>query len=138
MYEIVLKILYKVQPLITHLSIAVKKLIRKNKLEYEKIESKMSNKTINFEVKTLTGKTIVLTMLNTDSISEVKSTIQDMEGIPPDQQRLIYAGKQLEDSITLSEYFITEGSVLHLVLRLRGGGGLTIKDLITKKENNVE
>ena len=49
-----------------------------------------------------------------------------------------FAGKQLEDSITLSEYFITNGSIVHLVLRLRGGGGLTLKNLITKREENVE
>mmetsp|Transcript_18984 Transcript_18984/g.21824 ORF Transcript_18984/g.21824 Transcript_18984/m.21824 type:complete len:213 (+) Transcript_18984:760-1398(+) len=118
--------------------IAVKKLIKNGKVELQKVESQLRTKVIEFFVKTLTGKTLTLGMMSSDSIEDVKRTIQDMEGIPPDQQRLIYAGKQLEDSITLSEYFVTEGSIMHLVLRLRGGGGLTLKNLITKKEENVE
>ena len=72
-------------------------------------------------VKTFTGGMMTLDVETTDSIEVVKFMIEDTEGIPPDQQRLIYGGKQLEDSRTLEEYAIEYYSTLHLMLRLRGG-----------------
>lgn len=72
-------------------------------------------------VKTLTGKTITVDVNEDDTVETLKQRINEKEGIPVDQQRLIYSGKQISEERTMSDYGVTNGATMHLVLRLRGG-----------------
>ncbi|CAJ1960937.1 unnamed protein product [Cylindrotheca closterium] len=83
-------------------------------------------------VKTLTGKTVSIEVEEGESIEDVKAKISEKEGIPPEQQRLIFGGQQLQDSKTLDDYDVGDDATLHLVLRLRGGMQLFVKTLTGK------
>ncbi|ORX69281.1 hypothetical protein DL89DRAFT_174526 [Linderina pennispora] len=76
---------------------------------------------MNIKVKTLTGKEIEIDIEKTSTVLQIKERVEEKEGIPPPQQRLIFGGKQMDDPNTAEFYKIEGGSVLHLVLALRGG-----------------
>ena len=77
-------------------------------------------------VRTLTGKTLTIEVDPNDTITNVKKKVREKEGIPEEKQRLIYAGKQLQEGSTLSDYNIGNYSTLRLVLRLMGGNNMMI------------
>ncbi|TKA83697.1 Ubiquitin-like protein 1 [Friedmanniomyces simplex] len=76
---------------------------------------------MQIKVRTLTGKEIELDIEPDDKVTRIKERVEEKEGIPPVQQRLIYGGKQMADDKTAAEYSLEGGATLHLVLALRGG-----------------
>ncbi|XP_018603657.1 NEDD8-like [Scleropages formosus] len=90
------------------------------------------------KVKTLTGKEIEIDIEPTDKVERIKERVEEKEGIPPQQQRLIYSGKQMNDEKTAADYKIQGGSVLHLVLALRGGAPYTPRLCLPTGEQSSE
>ena len=110
------------------------------KKKNKKIKKKNLNpeEEIEIRVKTLTGKTLIISINLKEDIEDLKYKIQDKDGIPPDQQRLIFVGKQLEDDFRIEDYKIKNDSTLHLVLRLRGGGGVDFADVSKEKMTELQ
>lgn len=92
-----------------------------NGLQIEVVPAKEAP-AVGITIAHLTGKKIAVTASKLHTVDEIKSRIQDVEGIPLDQQRLVFDGKQLQDHLTLGACGVSAGAVVHLVLRLRGGG----------------
>ena len=83
-------------------------------------------------VKTLTGKTYTVDVVETETVAQLKQKIQEKEGIPQSEQRLIFAGKELNEERALSDYNIQKASTVHMVLRLRGGYSIFVRTLTGK------
>ncbi|CAF0858050.1 unnamed protein product [Adineta steineri] len=97
--------------------------VEKNRHEKREHDLKSLKEGTSFQIfiKTLKGKSLTIIVTKGDTVKNLKAKIQDREAFPADEQRILYAGKQLQDDRTLSDYNISKGATLHLVLRLRGG-----------------
>ena len=93
---------------------------------------------MKISVYTLTGKKIILDVECSDTIQHIKKLVEEIEGIPTNQQRLVFAAKQLIDENTLADYNVQRDSSLQLVLCLRGGGGFSGPDVSDEMNGNVK